>query len=672
MKLELTRFNTERVIHTLTFFMIAILNFDIYVSFISSFYTLVMLLSFFLKNRPFKKKNSFSKQKLPFLFIFYFSLLLIPDLFIQPYIILFSTIFMFILDIYYTKESDIPYAFFIISIIEITCLYLLIGTHFLFIMWLAALIIIQIFYHSKRKIYSVSIVIIFLTAGISTNTKFGDYIALHFPALDFELPYISAIGSPLSILKLPNKVIFTGQGEVPDKPYFYSNTQSNFIDYIYGETEWSDTDYYKRDNDIINISRHIINGKALLQMGYLFLTYKEANYQQNFYLNKNPFSNDYYRSFLNKKHYLFTQNAASLPEIYSLRQFYLSDVIRHDPEKFMLSFKPQFLKRIAIPVVRKIKVKTPSFVLSYFPANVISIFPENKKFTARKLMQRITTYGKLHEYQILNVTYADSVYVQYRTPFPEDLLLSPSQKDLIAKIAPEIDINDNDNVYQKVNKIHKWFDNNFTYTLKLRYNGHGRTLEDFLLRDRKGHCEYFATATALILRYYDIPSQYATGIIIDHKNNNFSGNKKNGHAWNLYWDGAGWITTDNTVATMDNGRPEWMQNMFDKIQSDFMFNKISFSDIDIKKILSWFNLNIILKITLTPLLIITILYPLLKIYRRKFPKRFLEYKLRKELHVYLKKHPKESHVPWKIWAEETQELYCINKVKEYYKAIYPL
>lgn len=668
----LTRFNIEKIIHTLTFFIITILNFDIYISFISAFYALIMFISFFLKNRPFKNKNSFSKQKLPFLLIFYMSLLLIPDLFIQPYIILFSTIFMFILDIYYTKESDIPYAFFIISIIEIACLYLLIGTQLFFIIWLAALITIQICYHSKRKIYSVSMVIILLTAGVLTNTKFGDYISLHFPAFDFDIPYSSAIGSRLSILKLPNKVIFTGQGQTPNQPYFYSNTQSNFIDYIYGETKWSDTDYYKRDNDIINISRHIMNGKELLQMGYLFLTYKEAAYQKGFYLNKNAFSNDYYRSLLNKKDYLFTQYTASFQEVYSLRQFYLSDVIRHDPQKFMLSFKPQFLNRVAIPVVKKIKVKTPSFALSYFPPNAISIIPENKRFTALKSMQSITTYGKLHEYQILNVTYADSVYVQYRTPFPEDLLLSSSQRDLIALIAPEIGINDKDNVYQKVNKIHKWFNNNFTYTLKLRYNGHGRTLEDFLLRDRKGHCEYFATATALILRYYNIPSQYATGLIIDHEDNNLSGNKKNGHAWNLYWDGAGWITTDNTVATMDNGRPEWMQHMFDKIQSDFMFKKLKLSDIDMKKLISGFNLNIILKITLIPVLIITTLYLLLKIYRKKFPKRFLEYKLRKELHMYLKKYPKESHIPWRIWAEKTQESYCIDKVREYYKAIYPL
>jgi len=672
MKSGLTRFNIEKIIHTLTFFIIAILNFDIYISFISAFYTLIMLISFFLKDRPLKKKNSFSKQKLPFLLIFYMSLLLIPDLFIQSYIILFSTIFMFILDIYYTKESDIPYAFFIISIIEIACLYLLMGTQLFFIIWLAALIIIQICYHSKRKIYSASMVLILLTAGILTNTKFGDYISLHFPAFDLDMPYSSAIGSPLSILKLPNKVIFTGQGRAPHQPYFYSNTQSNFIDYIYGETQWSDTDYYKRDNDIINISRHIINGKTLLQMGYLFLTYKEAAYQKDFYLNKNPFSNDYYRSLLNKKDYLFTQHTASFPEVYSLRQYYLSDVIRHDPKKFMLSFKPQFLNRAAAPVVKKIKIKTPSFVLSYFPPNVISIIPENKRFTANKSMQSITTYGKLHEYQILNIAYADSVYVQYRTPFPEDLILSSSQRDLIAQIAPEIGINDKDNVYQKVNKIHKWFNNNFTYTLKLRYNGHGRTLEDFLLRDRKGHCEYFATATALILRYYNIPSQYATGLIIDHEDNNLSGNKKNGHAWNLYWDGAGWITTDNTVATMDNGRPEWMQHMFDKIQPDFMFKKMNFSDINIKKILSWFNLNIILKITLTAVSMITILYLLSKIYRKKFPKRFLEYKLKKELHRYLKKYPKESHIPWKIWAEKTQESYCIDKVREYYKAIYPL
>ena len=40
----------------------------------------------------------------------------------------------------------------------------------------------------------------------------------------------------------------------------------------------------------------------------------------------------------------------------------------------------------------------------------------------------------------------------------------------------------------------------------------GRTpLEDFLLRRRSGHCEYFATGTVLLLRAAGVPARYATG-----------------------------------------------------------------------------------------------------------------------------------------------------------------
>ena len=36
-------------------------------------------------------------------------------------------------------------------------------------------------------------------------------------------------------------------------------------------------------------------------------------------------------------------------------------------------------------------------------------------------------------------------------------------------------------------------------------------LDDFLNRSRAGHCEYFATATVLLLRAAGIPARYATG-----------------------------------------------------------------------------------------------------------------------------------------------------------------
>ena len=38
-------------------------------------------------------------------------------------------------------------------------------------------------------------------------------------------------------------------------------------------------------------------------------------------------------------------------------------------------------------------------------------------------------------------------------------------------------------------------------------------LARFLLRTRSGHCEYFATATVLLLRQLGIPARYAVGYV---------------------------------------------------------------------------------------------------------------------------------------------------------------
>jgi transglutaminase-like putative cysteine protease len=39
-------------------------------------------------------------------------------------------------------------------------------------------------------------------------------------------------------------------------------------------------------------------------------------------------------------------------------------------------------------------------------------------------------------------------------------------------------------------------------------------LARFLLRTRSGHCEYFATATVLLLRQLGIPARYAVGYAV--------------------------------------------------------------------------------------------------------------------------------------------------------------
>jgi hypothetical protein len=72
---------------------------------------------------------------------------------------------------------------------------------------------------------------------------------------------------------------------------------------------------------------------------------------------------------------------------------------------------------------------------------------------------------------------------------------------------------------------------------------------DFLLHTRSGHCEYFATATVLLLRAAGVPTRYATGYAVQEFSeleNRFIVRSRHAHAWALvYVDGA-WRDFDTT------------------------------------------------------------------------------------------------------------------------------
>jgi len=97
---------------------------------------------------------------------------------------------------------------------------------------------------------------------------------------------------------------------------------------------------------------------------------------------------------------------------------------------------------------------------------------------------------------------------------------------------------------------------NYDYTLDFIGRGGSEPLEDFLFRYKSGHCEYFATAMALLLRSQGIHSRLATGFLgADY--NPLEGvwvvRQANAHAWvEAYLPDEGWVEFDPTPPA---GRP---------------------------------------------------------------------------------------------------------------------
>jgi hypothetical protein len=110
-----------------------------------------------------------------------------------------------------------------------------------------------------------------------------------------------------------------------------------------------------------------------------------------------------------------------------------------------------------------------------------------------------------------------------------------------------------------------YFETNFQYSRFLREHVLQTTpLSEFLLASRSGHCEYFATATVLLLRSAGIPARYAVGFSV-HEFSPLEGQyiarARDAHSWALvYVDGA-WRDFDTTpkswVAVEESVAPWW-------------------------------------------------------------------------------------------------------------------
>lgn len=109
--------------------------------------------------------------------------------------------------------------------------------------------------------------------------------------------------------------------------------------------------------------------------------------------------------------------------------------------------------------------------------------------------------------------------------------------------------------YTAISRIRAYLEKNMTYSTATDvYNGAGDFTKNFLTKSKIGHSVHYATAAALMFRYYGIPSRYVEGYLVtpdDIKDKNkgagiqISG--KNGHAWTeIYIDGLGWVPVEMT------------------------------------------------------------------------------------------------------------------------------
>jgi len=103
---------------------------------------------------------------------------------------------------------------------------------------------------------------------------------------------------------------------------------------------------------------------------------------------------------------------------------------------------------------------------------------------------------------------------------------------------------------ERVRAIERRLRTGYAYTLDLPARETADPLANFLFTRRKGHCEYFASAMAVMLRSIGIPARLATGFqsgIYNSVSELWLVRASDAHSWVEAWiPGRGWTTFDPT------------------------------------------------------------------------------------------------------------------------------
>jgi transglutaminase-like putative cysteine protease len=107
----------------------------------------------------------------------------------------------------------------------------------------------------------------------------------------------------------------------------------------------------------------------------------------------------------------------------------------------------------------------------------------------------------------------------------------------------------------KVEAVRRYLLDNYSYSLDQPLSDRVRDgeidpIEGFLFDTKAGHCEYFATAMALLLREVDVPTRNVNGFYGAHYNNVgefYAVRQADAHSWvEVYFEQLGWVTFDPT------------------------------------------------------------------------------------------------------------------------------
>jgi hypothetical protein len=133
----------------------------------------------------------------------------------------------------------------------------------------------------------------------------------------------------------------------------------------------------------------------------------------------------------------------------------------------------------------------------------------------------------------------------------------PSEMDTrIAQLAATITAKGN-STFEKASLVESYLKRYYSYTLNLTWKPGPQPLSTFLFEAKTGHCEYFASSMAILLRSAGIPTRLVNGFLTGEYNpvsGDYIIRESDAHSWvEVYIPGRGWMEFDPTPADAKQG-----------------------------------------------------------------------------------------------------------------------
>lgn len=205
--------------------------------------------------------------------------------------------------------------------------------------------------------------------------------------------------------------------------------------------------------------------------------------------------------------------------------------------------------------------------LEPFGARVFFVLPQALFINGRYQSVRVDSSGTIFNADPLRSVTDYDALSEIPPPMPSNLpdVMDGDEGGDYLKVPPDLDprvvslaqdITKNQATqFLKASELEHHLSTKYKYTLQLPQVSPRDPIADFLFHRKEGHCEYFASSMAIMLRTLGIPSRVVNGFHGGEYNDitdSYIVRAKDAHSWvEAYFPGYGWYTFDPTPASAE-------------------------------------------------------------------------------------------------------------------------